>query len=429
MSTLNRTVVVPVLWLGALAQAQAELQVPELVPMQGYLEDATGQPFNGSVSMRFAFYEDREGTVPLGMDSQTFVVEDGVFSVLVGLGGAPLGSAETPNALYVGVAINDGLELMPRFEVGTMPYAFTASNSFMFAGMPPEVFSRDGHHHGWSEITGIPTSIADGDQGLSETEVDAAARAVCYDSPSELHTELDDRYWSSGSAIPWTSLANVPAGFLDGVDDVGIQGGGDAGYVPVFNADGTLGSSTLIQRDGKVETSGDMEVAGRYRYSAPRNYTLILGAPLFMPSNYGMNPVMQTWGDVIRSNGSADAALRLVAPVNLPHGAHLTDLTCYFFDNTAEADFITLAVELFDRDIAAYTDGNSVVGLAEATDAGITGESTLPKELRPITNSSPWVDVNSARALYLQVDWTQTTSDWLLYFSGCSIQYTLDGVP
>ncbi|HMV66655.1 MAG TPA: hypothetical protein PKA64_07380 [Myxococcota bacterium] len=65
-------------------------------------------------------------------------------------------------------------------------------------------------------------TLADGAFSVDAAWVDAAARAVCYDTPAELTALLDPRYRSVSWVPAWVDVDGVPAGFADGVDDDGF---------------------------------------------------------------------------------------------------------------------------------------------------------------------------------------------------------------
>jgi hypothetical protein len=54
---------------------------------------------------------------------------------------------------------------------------------------------------------------------LNDADIDAAAREACFDSVGELTAVLDDEYLPIDFSPDFSDIANVPAGFLDGVDN------------------------------------------------------------------------------------------------------------------------------------------------------------------------------------------------------------------
>ena len=112
-------------------------EVPSYWPYQGFLFDASGQPLNASVSLNVSVYEQSNSAVALWQGNVSPVeVRSGTFSVDLGeVGGAQLLQLiNEGRARYIGVAVNDDLELTPRTRIGALPYATLASNAIQFNG-------------------------------------------------------------------------------------------------------------------------------------------------------------------------------------------------------------------------------------------------------------------------------------------------------
>ena len=78
---------------------------------------------------------------------------------------------------------------------------------------------------GWSELSGIPSDIADGDQNtqLTETEVDVYVANNGYLTG---YTETDPTVLASiKDGVSWDEISYIPAGFADGIDNVGAADG------------------------------------------------------------------------------------------------------------------------------------------------------------------------------------------------------------
>ncbi|MGB2813772.1 MAG: hypothetical protein WBC75_01595 [Dehalococcoidales bacterium] len=77
----------------------------------------------------------------------------------------------------------------------------------------------------WSELSGIPGDIADGDQNtqLTETAVDAYVANNGYLTG---YTETDPTVLASiKDGVSWDEVSYIPAGFADGIDNVGAADG------------------------------------------------------------------------------------------------------------------------------------------------------------------------------------------------------------
>lgn len=127
-----------ILILPLLLALPAKAQVPQTLSYQGLLTKSDGTPVdNGTYNITFNFY-----TVPIVgsvVQSRTVngvVTYQGLFSTIIGntQGGSsntplnnlnpPLGSIQ----YYVGLQVNNGIELTPRVALTAVPYAFAASS-------------------------------------------------------------------------------------------------------------------------------------------------------------------------------------------------------------------------------------------------------------------------------------------------------------
>ena len=115
------------------AQAQG---VPSVMPYQGFLNDGTGVPVTGSVNITFKLYEELISDAPVWEERVDNVnVNAGAFSVNLGTVSTNLRDyVYTGRAQYIGVSINEGPELSPRTQLGSLPYAFLAYNASRLEG-------------------------------------------------------------------------------------------------------------------------------------------------------------------------------------------------------------------------------------------------------------------------------------------------------
>lgn len=140
-----------ILLAGATATAQ-----PAHLPLQGYLTDGTATPVDGTIPVTFRVYNAATGGSPMWVETfPSLLVEDGSFTVSLGTAdpAEPLNLNMFNNGaeLWVGIAIAGGAELTPRIALGTTPYA-------AYARSVP-----------WSGITGVPATLADGDNDTTYT--------------------------------------------------------------------------------------------------------------------------------------------------------------------------------------------------------------------------------------------------------------------
>ena len=119
------------LWLNASA---ATAQVPYDMAYQGRLTDSVGAPLVGPVNLSMRIYDVIAGGSALYIEDHPNVVVDdvGTFSVKLGAGTAVLGTFNS--ALFAGVnryleVVVDGEVLVPRFVMGSVPYAIQAESA------------------------------------------------------------------------------------------------------------------------------------------------------------------------------------------------------------------------------------------------------------------------------------------------------------
>ena len=106
-------------------------QVPRLISVQGILSGDPTNPINGPVSMSLRIYTDATGGTMLFQEVQNTEVQQGLFNIYLGAtlqGGLPV-TLDFNRRYWLGVAINDGLELTPRLPLASAPYALSIADS------------------------------------------------------------------------------------------------------------------------------------------------------------------------------------------------------------------------------------------------------------------------------------------------------------
>ena len=246
-------------WIAAVASlvlaAPAAADAPAYLPVQGVLADAEGLPVTGDVVFRFALYESDLGGSELWTELQTVHVEQGLFTVYLG-DDRPLDLAlfRDHDGLWLGVTIGGDPE-MGRLQIATTGYAAFAQyagDAASLGGVPASNYRTTSTPVGWSDLTGVPPDLADGDSdttysagagltltgttfAVDRTTVEGWARGVCYDTAAELRRDLDTVYAPVAHSHAWSSITGIPAGFADGIDDVGAAYVAGAGISIVGN--------------------------------------------------------------------------------------------------------------------------------------------------------------------------------------------------
>ncbi len=101
--------------------------VPRLISYQGRLTDGTGSPLTGAHNITFRLYTVETGGTPVWqeMHSET-LSSDGLYDVMLG-SITPL-SVDFSEQYWLGVSVDGGAEMTPRFQLGASPYALNLAS-------------------------------------------------------------------------------------------------------------------------------------------------------------------------------------------------------------------------------------------------------------------------------------------------------------
>lgn len=149
-------------WANRLNQevgAAAVNAIPNTFSYQGTLRNANGSLANGNFKIRLRLYNQPTGGSALHDETfDTVVVRDGLFNVVVGDGGAPIGATVFNNAqLFLGITVNTDSELTPRQRIHPVPWAMQASTAL--SAVTANNLAQGG---------GVPGSVAFGAGGAKE---------------------------------------------------------------------------------------------------------------------------------------------------------------------------------------------------------------------------------------------------------------------
>lgn len=116
--------------------------VPQRINYQGTLNNKSGGAANGSFNMTFRVYSTATGTTPLWSESWNttnstpVVVTEGVFNVMLG-SMTPFSNEffATYPKTYLGVAVANDSEMLPRQMIASVGYAFAAGNGVPKGGI------------------------------------------------------------------------------------------------------------------------------------------------------------------------------------------------------------------------------------------------------------------------------------------------------
>ncbi len=108
--------------VGAEGDVGAAAAVENIIPIQGRLTDASGNPLDGTYNITFRLYDVSSGGTPLFPYTTDVVVTDGLFTAYMGYCAV---SNIDGRPLYLGIEVEGDGEMMPRQPILPVPYAFS----------------------------------------------------------------------------------------------------------------------------------------------------------------------------------------------------------------------------------------------------------------------------------------------------------------
>ena len=118
-------------------------QIPQQINYQGYLANSAGEAVNDTLDITFSLYNSDELTAtPLWTETQQVIVEDGLFSVLLGSVNPIPNEVFNGQMLYLGMTIEDNSEMTPRKKLVSVAYSFRSYNSDKLDGEDASAFMR-----------------------------------------------------------------------------------------------------------------------------------------------------------------------------------------------------------------------------------------------------------------------------------------------
>ena len=152
------------------------LAAPTRLNQQGRLVDAVDGPLSGTHALVFALYDAAEDGNQLWYEERSVDFQDGYYSLVIGEQ-APVDDLLFANGTVWLELIVDGVVLSPRQELVSVPTALRAAVAGAVEGGPVDadelsiggtaVIDNAGNWLGtpidWSDLSGIPADLADGD--------------------------------------------------------------------------------------------------------------------------------------------------------------------------------------------------------------------------------------------------------------------------
>ena len=144
----------------------AAAQVPHTLNYQGFLTSLSGAPVNNAgLQMVFNIYDLPSGGVALHTETQTVVVSNGIFNVLLGTSAALTLPFATQH--YLGVRAVGDPEMSPRQALAASPYAIRAAtaesaDALATGGSPGQVLAGTGAAPAWTSVPTIAGNVVIG---------------------------------------------------------------------------------------------------------------------------------------------------------------------------------------------------------------------------------------------------------------------------
>ncbi len=291
-----------------LAAPVAWADAPAWVPVQAYLTDADGNPLAGQHDLTLTLYDAASGGNSLFSETHSTMVEAGLVTVYLGENQAlDLGLFRDHQEVFLGVEVDADGEMSPRFTLGAVPYAGFAQHAGdaqTLQGMTPADFRTAADPVAWADLGSVPADLADGDgdtlAGLACADGNVAKFVAgvwqCAQDESGMGAHTHDGAditspVAAAQSAPWSGLTDIPAGFADGVDNVGagLGGSGTVNNLPLFTAADAVGDSVVVQEGtsigiDKASPEDKFDVNGVARATAFRSDA---GAVLVNPGETG----------------------------------------------------------------------------------------------------------------------------------------------
>src|SRR5262245_60742571 len=142
----------------SLVALNARADAPPRMPVQGFLTDAAGAPVAGAHDLRFRIYSVGTGGAASFDETLSAVsIEEGLFNVELGAAATALDLSlfETQSTLFLGITVDNDVELTPRISLGTVPWAAFANragDARTLDGLSPDDFRSSSELISFTEL-------------------------------------------------------------------------------------------------------------------------------------------------------------------------------------------------------------------------------------------------------------------------------------
>jgi hypothetical protein len=176
---------------------------------QGVLTDASGNPYNGSVTITYRIFDDEDAGTEIYSQSEAVTVTEGRFDSIVGPGTtiAGLDPADLSQPLWIELQIDDGTNdetLEPRQRLYGSPYAFTLMpGAVISAEMSTDLLGEESEIDALTSVVNMATSNpipalrVVGEQGIELVGVSSSIGSIYSDlddTSSDLFLRSNDNF-------------------------------------------------------------------------------------------------------------------------------------------------------------------------------------------------------------------------------------------
>jgi len=292
----------------------ATMAVPQTLPYQGRIADASGQPLTGLYSMTFRLYDSASPTAyPLWEENWTgpnsVKVSDGLFNVMLGsIEPIPHAVIYDNTALWLGVTVGADNEMTPRIPLGSAPYAIYAQKAV-------DADTVDGIHAQdivTAAVNASPAGIISAYGGATAPDgwllCDGAA--VSRTQYAKLFTAIGVA-WGAGDGSTTFHLPDLRGRFLRGVDG-GTGRDEDAANRAACNTGGNTGAAVGSCQMDKMQAHKHNDTGHTHGYR-----TQVIDDADEFESGDGKHGADDLWADYNTYAGTAN----LTDPVTSSGGA------------------------------------------------------------------------------------------------------------
>ena len=250
--------------------------VPRLINYQGRLTDAGDTPLEGSFDITFRIYDAQSGGNLLWEETQSVLIQKGVFSVL--LGGTKDLDLAFDKPYWLAIKVGADSEMSPRQQIASSGYAMRADTADKLGEAQESDFVRVDQEAG-GNLSGVFSNLAIADNSISKYKLKTAV--------GEVSASNWEKCLLPGGEYGFYPQVRVNAG-SGGVVAMGTEHVGDGGWYALFS-NTTYGSYIVLAISGG--SSGTSTSYARQRYITASGIDLWI----FIKANKASGDVLASW--------------------------------------------------------------------------------------------------------------------------------------